>query len=140
MFPKNTLYMNKLQNVKVGMSRQQVIEAMGSPSNQLYDKQNKTRRLIYNLQEYKGGWAETRFSCCIELVNDSVTRWGRLVAGELEVMNELYEYQTAYESDSIIIHKNRIEERLQMLKSYYEKGLITEDEYTHKKKEILKTL
>ena len=141
LFSVTPIYMSKLQNLKVGMSKQQVIETIGSPSNQYYDKKTKTRRIIYNMKEHVGGWAETNISCCVELVNDSVTRWGRMVAGELIVMDTENGYKTIYGSDSTNASNIvNIEQKLQALRTYYDKGLITEEEFLTKKKEILDLL
>ena len=134
-------YMFNLQKLRVGMSKNEVLKTLGTPNNQFFYKKTKTRRIVYNMFEHQGGYREPTIPCCVELVNDSVTRWGKLIAGELVIMDELNNFNVIYNSDTTKYdHPMGVEDQLKVIKEYYDKGLISEEEFKIKKKEILDLL
>ncbi len=125
-------YIWVLDRLKVGMTKNQVLWEVGEPNLQKYDKKTKTRYIYYNMLEHKGGWGEPTVSCVVILINDSVVKWGRYYEGNFISLNP-DTIQTTKEKENPV-------ERLSTIKSMLDNGLITEDEYNAKKKEILDNL
>jgi len=129
----------KINRISVGMSKEEVMELMGRPTST--SAKDGVEYLNYALSETGDdafyGKTDPYF---VRVINGRVDAYGR--HGDFDSAKEstqVIKIQSESKSDDKITVKTaeNIEEKLVKLKSLFEKGLITKEEYESKKSQIL---
>lgn len=124
----------KLNNVNLGMSKQDVVMVMGKPKS--ISSQGNIEYMNYLLREEFG------------MVNPKYDYYVRLVEGEVESYGKLGDFNSTQNPTINVNNNSNINTKttnestdmyteLKKLKELLDSGIITEEEYNKKKKDIL---
>jgi outer membrane protein assembly factor BamE (lipoprotein component of BamABCDE complex) len=129
----------KMNDIKIGMTKQQVIEIMGTPSST--SAINNTMYLNYRIHEWNHPEGQERTSYFVRFIDGKVEAYGK--SGDFDSTKpptvRIEKDETIKQDTNMKIEeKPDLYNELQKLKDLKEQGLLTEEEFELKRKEILK--
>jgi len=129
----------KMNDIKIGMTRQQVIEIMGSPSSS--SAINNIMYLNYSLHEWNHPEGQERSSYFVRIIDGKVESYGK--SGDFDSTKpptiRIEKDETIKQDTNMKIEeKPDLYKELLKLKELKEQGILTEEEFELKKKDLLK--